>query len=249
MTQALLERNLPEYDAAVVLDMCDEYRGLVKAGLATHMIVSEKEVGLSVGTWERLLADNSHLIIAKVDRLPIDAWKQVAAKVCEAARRLSRDQLICLEEAHFLAPQKGKLPDPIKHVATTGRGAGTSSIVVTQRAAKVDKTVLSQCQSRFIGGFGGDGSDLDKVADIVGYTEDLHNPQSGKLTGIPEELHADDAGAVSLRLHTDDNDSTIGSDWIYSDNDGDRDRVDSRYVTMDSTHYGQEGNPLKIPGR
>lgn len=247
MAQCVLEKNLRDYAHSVTFDQCDEFRGLVKVGLAKHMIVSQQEVGLSVATWRRILQANPHIIIAKVESLPIETWKQVVATVSEAARGLDREQLLTYEEAHFLAPQRGKTPKPIEHVATTGRGGGTSSIWITQRPSKLEETILSCAMSRYIGGFESD-ADLGKIDGITEYPTDIHNPQSGAVTGVAPELDTDDRDNC-LSKFTDDEGNTIGSEWVYSDDDGNRSRVDSRKVTMESTHYGQQGKGLEIPGR
>ena len=48
--QHVIEKNLPEYDHVVVLDYKDEYRGLVKAGLANWWIGGPREAGWSSST-------------------------------------------------------------------------------------------------------------------------------------------------------------------------------------------------------
>jgi len=40
----------------------------------------------------------------------------------------------------------------------------------------------------------------------------------------------------------------VGSEWIYSDDDGDRRRIDSRTLSMGSDHHGPEGLDLSKPG-
>jgi len=252
MTQALLERNIPEYQATVVMDIKDEYRGLVKAGLLNHLIVGPHEAQWSVQEWVDVLERNPKVVLAKLDTMGLDTWLEVCNRVAGAVRTLQRTQFVVIEEAHFVAPQTGAIPPEIEHLATTGRGEGTSTVVVSQRPAKVDETVLAQCMFRLIGGFESD-RDLKKVEGITEYPVDLHNPQAGEVSGVPEELQPDDAGAgglaPSLRKFENDQGNTIGSEWVYSDDSGNRKRVDSRYRRMESTHHGQDGKDVLLPDK
>jgi len=250
MTQALLERNIPEYEATVVMDMKDEYRGLVKAGLLVHLIVGPHEAQWSVEQWREFLRQNPRVVLAKLDTMNLDTWLEVCNRVAGAVRTLQRSQFVCIEEAHFVAPQVGAIPPEIEHLATTGRGEGTSTVVVSQRPAKVDETVLAQCMFRLIGGFESD-RDLTKVEGFTEYPVDLHNPQAGEVSHVPDELQPDDSGegglAPALRKFEDDQGRTIGSEWVYSDDSGTRKRIDSRYRQMDSTHHGQDGKDVLLP--
>ncbi len=246
MNQAIMERNIPEYEATVVLDMKDEYRGLVKAGLLDHLIAGPHELQWSVDQWRQVLDANPHLCIAKLDSMGLDDWLTICNRVAAAVRSLPRTQLVVIEEAHFVAPQKGSVPDEIKHLSTTGRGQGTSTVVVSQRPAEVDETVLAQCMFRIIGGFESD-ADLNKVQKQVEYPVDLHNPQTGAISGLPESLYSRDGEARSLQKFENAAGRTVGSEWVYSDDSGKRKRIDSRYRQMDSTHHGQDGKDVLLP--
>jgi hypothetical protein len=245
--QAWMESNAKAYDALVVLDFCGEYRGLVKAGLATHWIVGHRERKLSVSDWQTILDENPHVVLEKHNFLSPEQWREVCATIARAARRLRRDQLVAVDEAHFVAPQREKLPDPVKHLATTGRGEGTSSMWITQRLSECDNTILTQCQARMLGGF--EGGDLGRVSEGIEYPEALHNPAADlNPSGIPESLlPGDRERPVALQKHKDEQGDTIGSEWIYSDDDGEKNRLNTQHVSMDSTHYGSQGNDLAMP--
>lgn len=241
--QAWMESNADAYEGMVVLDYCREYRGLVKHGLAQHWIVGPREQHLSVSGWVDVLEANPQLVLEKHVRLTSDEWRAVCTRVAEAARRIRRDQMVVVDEAHFVVPQEGKLPQPLKEIATTGRGAGTSSMWITQRLAEIDKTITTQCQSRMLGGF--KGGDLGSVS--VEYTEDLHDPVKSP-NGLSDELLPPDRETpTSLQKHKDDEGNVIGSEWIYSDDDGEIRRINTQHVTMHSTHYGSQGNDLEPP--
>jgi len=246
--QEVLEKNLPDYEHAIVLDYKDEYRGLAKAGLAKWWIGGPKEFQWSPETWRAFLEANGAVVLARHDRVTTEQWREMSARVVDGARR-TKDVVIGIDEAHWVAPQSGKVPDPITGLATTGRGEGASGIWITQRLAKAEEDVISQCQGRVLGGFEST-ADLNKVEELVEYPADLHNPQ---ISTLNRELIADEllpvgrTSPVSLQKHKEDG-HLVGSEWIYSDDDGERERLDTRGLAaeMDSTHYGKEGKGLKV---
>jgi len=155
--QLLFETNLPEFDYVGIFDYKDEYRGLVKAGLASHYIVGERETAWSVDDWETFFESNPKVVLAR-HRLKPEEWRDVVADAVQALRNLAGPKhaaLAGIDEAHFVAPQSGKIPDAVEGLATTGRGEGASSMWITQRLAKLDETVGSQCDERLVGGFPG----------------------------------------------------------------------------------------------
>ena len=238
LAQWWTEDNEPNYDHLVVLDYKDEYRGLVKAGLAEWGIAGPDELGIGAHAWRAVLEDSGGLVLAR-HRLRTEQWRDVCADVVRAARSLDGSVLVVIDEAHFVAPQSQGFPDVIEGLATTGRGERVSSMWITQRLARLDETILAQMMVRFLGGFSSD-ADLKKVGKIVDYAVDIHNPQVTTVRRLPEDLHVDE-GAVPVRLFD------LGSEWIYSTDSGDVKRVDSSALGMDSTHYGPEGEDLSSP--
>jgi uncharacterized protein len=59
---------------------------------------------------------------------------------------------LVIEEAHNFAPQQGTVTCSrvLKNIASEGRKFGLGLCVVTQRAARIDKSVLSQCNTQLI---------------------------------------------------------------------------------------------------
>ena len=59
---------------------------------------------------------------------------------------------LVVEEAHNFAPQQGSAACSrvLKNIASEGRKFGLGLCVVTQRAARIDKSVLSQCNTQLI---------------------------------------------------------------------------------------------------
>ncbi|GAA0276917.1 ATP-binding protein [Halobacterium noricense] len=254
-TQAWTEANVDEYDRLVVLDFKDEYRGLVKSGYAKHFIVGPREAeAFGVEEWMQFLQQNPQVVLCR-HGLDEETWREeVADPVAKANRRLAGSSLTVIDEAHFVAPQRGSVPDGVKGLATTGRGEDASSLWVTQRLTEMDETVLAQMMFTILGGFTSSG-DLAKVKSIVEYPKDLHNPQAGKVSHSPEELQRVDASGTkakggyvpALEKFTDDDGNTVGSEWIYADESGEMERKDTRNVSMESTHFGAQGKQLKSP--
>mgnify|MGYP001626403887 FL=1 len=60
--------------------------------------------------------------------------------------------ILILEEAHNYIPQQGKSisSDILRTIASEGRKFGLGLGIISQRPAKVDKNVLSQCSTQVI---------------------------------------------------------------------------------------------------
>lgn len=243
--QAWLEKNLAEFDYGVVMDYKDEYRGIVKGGLATWIGVDEQLAQLDVAGWKQLLESNPRVVLARA--VNVETWREVADRIAQALLELEGSGLFAFDEARFVASQRQGTPEYVLEVATTGRSSGLSSIAAAQRLQQVDKGYLSQCNEKILGGF---TEETDRKKLDVSYNEDVHDPQhNGTVGGIPEELYADDDGAVPLRRWTDEDGQTVGSEWIYSNDRGALERLNTRGLPerMATTHYGPEGEHLDMP--
>lgn len=245
--QWFIEENAPNYDILVVLDYKDEYRGLVKGGLAKHYLAGPREHdAFAEDHWRRLVGGNPKLVLARHD-LDDEAWREVCAALVSVCRSLEQSVLVVVDEAHFVAPERGGYPAEIKGLATTGRGENASSMWVSQRLTELSETVIAQCTARMLGGYESDG-DLRKIRGVVDYPVDAHKSGGRPVPGLPEDLHAPDAGAVSVRKFTE-GDRVVGSEWIWSDESGEKARHDTRGLAdrMRTTHYGAAGKPIRRP--
>jgi len=243
LTQLLLEENLPSLNHALILDFKDEYRGLAEAGMANHLIGGPAERKWSRSEWTEVLKQGPVVVARHVGT---EGWRDLAATAILAARNLPAPCLVAIDEAHFVAPQRGAYPDAIEGLATTGRGEQTPSIWITQRLSLLDKTPTSLVDSQLLGGFGGD--DIGRVSDVIeGYAPEIHNPQaSPPESAVPDGVLAED-GAAALRKFEDSDGRTIGSEWIYSDDSGDRTRLDTRGVDLETTHYSPRSVDIDLP--
>ena len=94
--------------------------------------------------------------------------------------------LVVLEEAHNFCPQQGRAEPVriIRTIAAEGRKFGMGLLVITQRAAKVDKNVLSQCNTQFILKLT-NGNDLKAVAaSVEGITPEMLEEVPRLSTGV-----------------------------------------------------------------
>src|SRR5881275_3672792 len=69
-------------------------------------------------------------------------------------RKLGRipPMMLVVEEAHNFCPQVGQVASSkvFRTLASEGRKFGLGLVIITQRPAKVDKNVLSQCNTQLI---------------------------------------------------------------------------------------------------
>jgi hypothetical protein len=162
-----------------------------------------------------------------------------------AALRTEAAQAVEDDEAHVVAPQRGSYPDAIKKAAKVGRGEGLSTLWITQELQDIDNRIIGMWTDTILGGFKTESA-LDKLP--IEYPQEVHNlniPPS-RCPTLPDELRVD-GESIPLRLFEDDHGSTIGSEWVYSRDGGEIERVDTRDVDMQSTHYGSEGHSLTNP--
>lgn len=249
LTQTIVETNSLDYQNVCVLDYADEYRGIIEANKAEWWIGGPRELQWSEDEWNVFFSENPRIVLSRHDRIPADKWRELCANIASHIRKRRGSTLIVVDEAHFVMPQKGAYPDILQELATTGRGEQISYIVVTQRLSEIDKTVSTQMQSRLLGGFS--GKSLEKMGDLIsGYPVDIHDPL-GQVSAsrVPSDLQPDDRDEPrTLQRHTDNNQQTVGSEWIYSNSSGDRRRIDSRGVSVATNHYSPEGAKIELPG-
>ncbi|MFB6302777.1 MAG: ATP-binding protein [Haloferacaceae archaeon] len=243
---AYVVNNLADYDAAVILDYKDEFRGIAEEGMADWLIGGPAERDAGREWWDQALRESDALVVCRHSSMAPEDWRALAATAIEAAREYDGKTLTWAEEAHFIAPQRGSYPEVIRGLATTGRGELAHSVWSTQRFAEIDKTVATQADERILGGF--DGDNIDRVSSVVsGYPADIHDPQANvPAERVPDALVADD-GHTTVRQFEDDAGKTIGSEWIYSTQSGDRRRVDTRGLDAGVPHYSPDDDGMDLP--
>lgn len=226
--QARIEEWLDRFDYVILADYKDEYRGLAKYGSFSWAACTHNLASLSSDGWRLFIEDNPLLVVAR--DVPTETWQTVVARIATAMQELKGDGLVAIDEAHFLAPQKGTYPEAIKRLATTGRGNGVASMWISQRLQEMDETPISQADARLLGGFESD-RDRAKIAGYIPYDVSVHDP----------------AGEDSLQRYPADSGGLEGSEWMYSNTNGEQRRVDTREWSMESTHYGGVAPDLPPP--
>lgn len=257
ITQAIAERNLDRYDHVVIADYKDEFRGLCSQDCGPapckHYLAGDREQEhFTPEAWSELIEQNGDVVISRVSKLlDNEDWRQVCASIATAARHhVSGSVLLIIDEAHFVAPQSGGYPEPIQGLATTGRGEGLSVVWVSQRPAVLDENVLGNTTARFLGGFTS-GNDISAFSDVVSYPQQVHSAGGTPIRNLPEELHAPDEGAITVRKWekvTDDGEKVVtDSEWIYSDDSGKLARIRSaEHFDPECEHVGAEGMQIDV---
>ncbi|WP_121822862.1 P-loop NTPase family protein [Halostella salina] len=241
--QAYTERNAPEVDRVIMVDYKDEFGGLVESGLLQRLTVPPGTTNLDIDDWHRILDGSGSLQLARKGCTD-EQWREAIAPLLVALSQRDETVFIVIDEAHRLAPQRGSYPNAYDTLATTWHGDGMIVVWVTQRWAKLDEDIVSQCQSSLLGGFRSP-ADLGKI-ESVEYPVEVHQSTADRVdVPLPDQLLVD-GEPLTLRRHTDDAGHTVGSEWIYSDDTTLR-RVDSRQWELQSTHYGSDRKRIKHP--
>ncbi|HVL86648.1 MAG TPA: DUF87 domain-containing protein [Candidatus Thermoplasmatota archaeon] len=111
------------------------------------------------GTPIAALAKRGQATIVNLRGIPPDVQEIVVtwlAKGLFEARKLNRvpPLMLVVEEAHHFCPERGfqqaMSGDPLRTIASEGRKFGLGLLIVSQRPAKIDKNVLSQCGTQLI---------------------------------------------------------------------------------------------------
>ena len=118
--------------------------------------------------------------IVNLKGTPPDVQGFVVNRLCTALFELRKrnkipPMMLFAEEAHNFCPQQGKIEssDIFQTIASEGRKFGLGLALITQRAAKVDKNVLSQCNTQIILKVT-NPNDLNAIeASVEGITKDM----------------------------------------------------------------------------
>jgi len=136
-------KNNEEDDASSVI------KGLEK--------LDKKNIFAPMGTRMDEIVKKGQTAVINLKGTPPDIQNFVVSKLSTALFELrKRDKIppmiMFAEEAHNFCPQQGKTESSeiFRTIASEGRKFGLGLAIITQRAAKVDKNVLSQCNTQVI---------------------------------------------------------------------------------------------------
>ncbi|MFP4545819.1 MAG: ATP-binding protein [Methanomassiliicoccales archaeon] len=119
--------------------------------------LNEVNIFASKGTKIDELVVKGKTTVINMKGTPPDIQELIVSRICSAIfelRKLEKvpPMMLVVEEAHNYCPQQGTVSSSkiFRTIASEGRKFGLGLTIITQRAAKVDKNVLSQCNTQMI---------------------------------------------------------------------------------------------------
>jgi uncharacterized protein len=154
---AVAQRN-PEYSVSDLVRAAEHAEGAVGETLHERLEYVEQTKLLGpVGTSLNDLVQKGEATLVNLRGVAPDVQELVVARISTTLfdnRKKGRipPLFLVIEEAHNFAPQQGAATSSriLKNIASEGRKFGLGLCVVTQRAARIDKSVLSQCNTQLI---------------------------------------------------------------------------------------------------
>src|SRR5438876_879357 len=193
----LIEELMKHHVTCVILDPHGEYASLIDE----LEYLSEVEIFAKEGTRIDELVIKSKTTIINLKGVPPDIQELVVNRLATAMfelRKVGRipPMMLVVEESHNFCPQVGQVASSkvFRTLASEGRKFGLGLVVITQRAAKVDKNVLSQCNTQIILKVTNPNDLKAIIASVEGLTTakaDCALWTPGFVPGSPERLSTD----------------------------------------------------------
>jgi hypothetical protein len=155
-----LRNEVDSYDIHDIIRAVEKSKNKARWGLITHLealrdsgIISSEPVSI------RELVRRGIASIIDMTGVSPEMQKVIVAYLCREifeSRKRNRvpPAMIVMEEAHNFCPERGYDRAPsteiIRTIASEGRKFGLGLLVVSQRPARVDKNILSQCNTQII---------------------------------------------------------------------------------------------------
>jgi uncharacterized protein len=148
----------PEYTVHDLVKAAEAGEGAIAETLVERLeyVEATKLLG-PVGTSLTDLVKRSEATLINLRGVAPDVQELVVARIALTLfENRKKDKIpplfLVIEEAHNFAPQQGQATCSriLKNIASEGRKFGLGLCVVTQRAARIDKSVLSQCNTQLI---------------------------------------------------------------------------------------------------
>jgi len=154
----LLRQTTKSYTIRDILRVLEREEDPQNAVLLDELeYLSEIEIFAQEGTRIDELVVPGKTTIINLKGVPPDIQELVVNRLATAMfelRKVGRipPLLLVVEEAHNFCPQVGQVASSkvFRTLASEGRKFGLGLVIITQRAAKVDKNVLSQCNTQVI---------------------------------------------------------------------------------------------------
>jgi len=157
LVEAAAARN-PEYSVHDLVRAAELTEGSVAEQLHERLEYVEQTRLLGpVGTSLKELVQDGQATLINLRGVAPDVQELVVARIASTLfdnRKKGKvpPLFLVIEEAHNFAPQQGTATCTriLKNIASEGRKFGLGLCAVTQRAARIDKSVLSQCNTQLI---------------------------------------------------------------------------------------------------
>ena len=148
----------PDYSVRDLVRAAEAGEGVVAETLHERLEYVEQTKLLGpVGTSLNDLVKRGEATLINLRGVAPDVQELVVARIASTLfENRKKDKIpplfLVVEEAHNFAPQQGSATCSriLKNIASEGRKFGLGLCVVTQRAARIDKSVLSQCNTQLI---------------------------------------------------------------------------------------------------
>ncbi len=148
----------PDYTVRDLVRAAEAGEGIVAETLHERLEYVEQTKLLGpVGTSLNDLVKKGEATLINLRGVAPDVQELVVARIALTLfENRKKDKIpplfLVIEEAHNFAPQQGTATCSrvLKNIASEGRKFGLGLCVVTQRAARIDKSVLSQCNTQLI---------------------------------------------------------------------------------------------------
>ncbi len=153
-----VETSRPDYTMKDLVRAADSLEGAAGDQLRERLEYLEQTKLLAPqGTSLNDLVQKGQATLVNLRGVAPDVQELVVARIATTLfenRKKGRipPLFLVVEEAHNFAPQQGTATCSriLKNIASEGRKFGLGLCVVTQRAARIDKSVLSQCNTQLI---------------------------------------------------------------------------------------------------
>ena len=154
----VLRASVREFDVADIIRVLQREDEAQNQPLIEDLLyLQEVDIFAKEGTRIDELVQKGKTSIINLKGVPPDVQELVVNRIADALFRLRKldrvpPMMLVVEEAHNYSPQVGTAASSkiMRTIASEGRKFGLGLFVVTQRAAKVDKNILSQCNTQII---------------------------------------------------------------------------------------------------
>ena len=177
------------YTISDLIDVLSTESGAKNALLITELqYMDEMNVFARKGNNIHELVENGKTTIINLKGVPPDIQQLIVKRLSTFLFELRKKGAIpplmmVMEEAHNYCPQQGTVlsSQPLITIASEGRKFGLGLMVISQRPAKIDKNVLSQCGTQIILKV----TNPNDVKAIAASVEGLTNGMTDEITTMP----------------------------------------------------------------